>query len=274
MDNRLIFRGYATHDLEIAEIKFRARYNKEPEFFAIQPSWDIVGSERNKSKVVVSTLAGYAGVFIPLALTMAEFEQIEAERAEKKSLAPARQPTAAPETTDEFSDEIVFKTYCSYCGCLFVPTKPKETYCSSPICAERHKEYLEYYERMKALAGEAQNNHKPTPIEKAKSTSDDFELDDPTRKMLQGFVYFIEAENGLVKIGRSDDISRRFADLVFMSPVRLYLRHAIKASNYVRAERHLHNQFSMKRDHGEWFRLSEDELEWVKGLRNYALDMA
>jgi hypothetical protein len=50
------------------------------------------------------------------------------------------------------------------------------------------------------------------------------------------------------------------------------LVHAVAASNCISAEAWMHAQFVLRRDHGEWFNLSVEELEWAKSLHDYSLD--
>lgn len=275
MDSRLVWMGINTHDLDIAEAMFVERTASIPNFYATRPNWFLDGSEKNKSKIVVTTLAGFAGVFIPKTLTIEQFLEIESARTEKRSTSKYLN---APIDENEFSGsedsepewQQGYKRFCSYCGSLYVdsPTKPS-CHCGAPGCIDRHQEYMtrkievkEYYQ------SSGRTNTTGTKADK----TPDFKLYDPARNMLHGWVYFIEAENGLVKIGRSDSIEKRYAELTTMSPVHLRLQHAIAASNYVAAEAWLHSQFAIKRDHGEWFGLSPEDMEWAKTLTDYCLD--
>ena len=77
--------------------------------------------------------------------------------------------------------------------------------------------------------------------------------------MTDQFVYFIEAENGLVKIGNSTNIHKRLTTLKTQSPIKLKLIHSIPCKEFsgTRIERDLHIYFSKQRSHGEWFKLSK-----------------
>lgn len=72
------------------------------------------------------------------------------------------------------------------------------------------------------------------------------------------FTYIIQCEaTGLVKIGRSKNVVERLRALQYVSPTPLsplaFLRGGL-------AEHKLHFAFSGHREHGEWFRLSDDAL--------------
>jgi hypothetical protein len=70
-----------------------------------------------------------------------------------------------------------------------------------------------------------------------------------------GVVYFIEAPaTGLVKIGKTTDLQKRFAALSTQSPTPLRLLKAIPG--YSSEERALHKRFREHRRHGEWFELA------------------
>jgi hypothetical protein len=73
-------------------------------------------------------------------------------------------------------------------------------------------------------------------------------------------VYFIQAINGLIKIGRSVNINARFKQLATMSPIDLSIMAFIKTEDECALELELHKLFASKRCHGEWFDLSESDL--------------
>jgi hypothetical protein len=279
----ITWRGYSTHDLDEAEQLHRLRTGKKAKFFAVPPKWYTTGSEDNIRRIVLTTLAGCNGIFIPLDISLSDFQDLLSARSEKRSTAPARREDF--DIVEAGIEAIRFeeKRYCSYCGRLFVVDSDNPIiHCDNPACVTRHNDYLAHVEAVRAEEKKApryehevirlKEEHKPENEPEPVDVTPDFELDDPYSGRLFGWVYFIEAENGLVKIGRSDNLKTRFSDLLTMSPVRLYLRHSVCATNYVKAESWLHSQFAAKRDHGEWFALSSEELEWAKSLKDYSLD--
>ena len=78
-----------------------------------------------------------------------------------------------------------------------------------------------------------------------------------------GYVYIIKAENGLYKIGKSITPTSRISTLRTASPVDVQMYRIFKSSDYHYAEEVLHDQFSEKRERGEWFRLSEEDLKYL-----------
>ncbi len=79
-----------------------------------------------------------------------------------------------------------------------------------------------------------------------------------------GVVYFIEAPaTGLVKIGKTTDLQKRFAALSTQSPTPLRVLKTIPG--YSDEERALHERFAKHRRHGEWFEL-EPLRKAIRGL--------
>jgi hypothetical protein len=70
------------------------------------------------------------------------------------------------------------------------------------------------------------------------------------------YVYFIEAENGLIKIGHTASIRERFKKLNTAVPMQLTLLRLIPGDQEL--ERALHAQFAEHRVTGEWFSLDAD----------------
>jgi hypothetical protein len=83
-----------------------------------------------------------------------------------------------------------------------------------------------------------------------------------------GFVY-IAFSNGLYKIGRSKEPQERIEHFDTQMPVDVNELHRFKADDYVLAERKLHRAFSHARANGEWFDLSDDELEVLTDITSY-----
>jgi len=74
------------------------------------------------------------------------------------------------------------------------------------------------------------------------------------------YVYFIEADNGLVKIGKSKNVRKRLAALRGGSPIHLRLLYSIDCNGRAsETEKHFHKMFEAKRKHGEWFGLNKKE---------------
>ena len=79
-------------------------------------------------------------------------------------------------------------------------------------------------------------------------------------------VYFLQAEQGgAVKIGRTNDVERRVADIQRMSPVPLQVL-AI-AEGGAALETRLHQKFYDDKKHGEWFSPSEGLMAMIEYYR-------
>ena len=84
----------------------------------------------------------------------------------------------------------------------------------------------------------------------------------------KGFVYLLRAPlaPGVYKIGRSDDPERRLKDIQCMSPIGIALECVKPTNDMGRVEALLHSRFDSKRKHGEWFWLTEEDVEWIKKI--------
>lgn len=76
-------------------------------------------------------------------------------------------------------------------------------------------------------------------------------------------VYLIRAANGLVKIGKTFNVVKRFNTLNIGSPLDLEVVGVIHSENANEIERDLHARFADRRVKGEWFNLSSDDLAQV-----------
>ncbi len=81
-----------------------------------------------------------------------------------------------------------------------------------------------------------------------------------------GYVYFIKRESdGLYKIGIAKNIENRMRKLRQKNKCEMELVHFIKADNMGYHEKKYHKQFSAKNVIGEWFRLTEKDIQTLKG---------
>ena len=81
----------------------------------------------------------------------------------------------------------------------------------------------------------------------------------PTRAKKDGSVYFIRF-NDRIKIGYSTNVDRRLAGLP---------HHEVLAviPGTMEEERHCHAAFAHLRDVGEWFRIEQDLLDFIEGVK-------
>jgi hypothetical protein len=78
-----------------------------------------------------------------------------------------------------------------------------------------------------------------------------------------GHVYVIEG-NGLYKIGRTTRLANRLRHFSTLFPFPITLVTAIQADDPVELEKKLHERFGQRRRNGEWFALSEADLEYIR----------
>lgn len=76
--------------------------------------------------------------------------------------------------------------------------------------------------------------------------------------------YLIKSQLGYYKIGFSSNVNRRFETLNKATPDSLKLIHVIKTWQYRDVEKYLHDKFEHKRYDGEWFKLSDEDVDYIK----------
>jgi hypothetical protein len=81
-----------------------------------------------------------------------------------------------------------------------------------------------------------------------------------------GYVYLLGSPDGYCKIGRAKTLTSRLTSIALQLPFKVELLHSIKVSDPVWAERHLHQKFASCRMNGEWFLLSDADINWIKSL--------
>ncbi len=74
-------------------------------------------------------------------------------------------------------------------------------------------------------------------------------------------VYFILCNNDFVRIGFSDDVTRRLANLKSGNPYPLRLIGVLDGDK--KREKLYHCQYINSRSHGDWFRLTEDIQQFM-----------
>ena len=82
-----------------------------------------------------------------------------------------------------------------------------------------------------------------------------------------GYVYILQADNGLYKIGKTKTPRIRIALIRTASPVSIEIYQVFKSTEYHKAERRLHSLFDHCRERGEWFRLGPNELETINAIQ-------
>lgn len=80
-----------------------------------------------------------------------------------------------------------------------------------------------------------------------------------------GSVYLMEGDN-YYKIGKAKDPISRHKTLSVKLPFEVEIVHTVESNQYGKLEKFLHEKFADKRTNGEWFKLDEDDIEYIKNL--------
>lgn len=81
--------------------------------------------------------------------------------------------------------------------------------------------------------------------------------------MVEGYVYFLLARAvSRVKIGRTINIDRRFAEVRLISPIPLEMVGYVEGG--AKMEARLHRQWAHLRHHGEWFTATPDLMSQLE----------
>lgn len=102
--------------------------------------------------------------------------------------------------------------------------------------------------------------------EKLKQYREEDKTTKKRRVQQSGYVYLIKSTEGYYKIGRSKKLQERITTLGVQLPFDIELVHNIHSDDYTQLEIELHELFEPKRIRGEWFALSPDDIEYIKGL--------
>lgn len=82
-----------------------------------------------------------------------------------------------------------------------------------------------------------------------------------------GYLYLLKC-GGFYKIGFSATPRKRLRQLRTGSPVPIVVVHELKTAFYKNIEKDLHYKFAAKRGQGEWFRLDDADVEYIKSLNS------
>lgn len=84
-----------------------------------------------------------------------------------------------------------------------------------------------------------------------------------------GYVYLIRAFTDHYKIGKSRNPKARMSTFGIQLPVKSEVIHLIKCEDMSAAEKALHLRYANQRAEGEWFKLEDADVEWIKTLTEW-----
>lgn len=82
----------------------------------------------------------------------------------------------------------------------------------------------------------------------------------------RGHVYVIKGERGAYKIGKTNNLDNRLKLFHVKLPFDIHLIHAIPSGDIDLLEKELHQKYDAQRINGEWFELSDEDIEEIKKL--------
>jgi hypothetical protein len=83
----------------------------------------------------------------------------------------------------------------------------------------------------------------------------------------QGYVYLIESQ-GYYKIGKAKNFTQRTKHLDTIMPIDTTLIYSFHSQDYTNAEKTLHNKYKHLRHKGEWFALTEQEINEIMSIKD------
>ena len=85
------------------------------------------------------------------------------------------------------------------------------------------------------------------------------------RKDNSGFIYLVHCE-GFYKIGIATNLRKRVSNIQTSNPFKVTLVAYTKTENVFADELELHELFKDKRVRGEWFKLNDDDLFYLREI--------
>ena len=75
---------------------------------------------------------------------------------------------------------------------------------------------------------------------------------------------------GYYKIGRAKKLDQRVKRFEIKLPFEIELVCSVHSDDYVALERALHERFADRRVNGEWFALTQADIDYIRGLAEQA----
>ena len=88
--------------------------------------------------------------------------------------------------------------------------------------------------------------------------------------MQPGHVYLVRDSDGLCKIGRTTNLSRRLPEIRYEYDCDMTMIIATETTNAPGVEAYWHSHFAEKRVYGEWFDLSDKDIRFFLTMESIA----
>ena len=79
----------------------------------------------------------------------------------------------------------------------------------------------------------------------------------------RGYIYLIKSNN-LYKIGRAKNLKSRIKTYQTENPFGIEVIFQKEVDDYIGTEKDLLTRFENKRERGEWFKLNNEDIQWIK----------
>ena len=171
---------------------------------------------------------------------------------------------------DAFKRQCGYMRHCQICAEPF-PYFPHAlyeiTHCTNPDC---ENQYWAMIEEQKNKEIEVESIAEVSPAKRPRKVRIPKEY--PASGDRSGFIYLVQAENGLCKIGRAKDVEARRAGIERDIPIKIIILHSFASKDYIKVERYLHNQYADRRIKYEWFNLDGTQISQIRAIGDYDLD--
>lgn len=145
---------------------------------------------------------------------------------------------------------------------LFVPTKDTIDYLLSKVDQEVMDVLWELRKKVSKEHAEMKSRIEEWALQSDKNS----------QQRMEGFIYILRADNNTYKIGRTKTIHSRIESIDGTLPYATELVHTIEALDYKEAERYFHQKFADRCIRGEWFQLTEEDIEDLKQITSYPFE--
>jgi hypothetical protein len=125
--------------------------------------------------------------------------------------------------------------------------------------------YLKYLKR-KGQRYIDEYNQQLSNKQKQQLIGDMFRVGENKRKTTSGYIYFLKCQE-YVKIGISKNPIERVEQVSLLLPFEITLLHVVRSKDIYTTEKEFHNYFSNKRVNGEWFKLSDEDVNVIREIK-------